>query len=107
MGDAARAMQVEQIDERDSGWAQRQAGDRLTYAVVRDDAERERANPGSGRGLVWLVAIDGNDTSDMDSAGRDVQRRMLRRRQTPVGISEADRAPTTVLDPYSDRPRRP
>lgn len=46
----AEALQV--ID-----WAQRQAGDRLTCAValVYDDAERERLNPGHGRGLVWLV----------------------------------------------------
>lgn len=88
-------------------WAQRQAGDRLTYAMalVRDDAERERVNPGFGRGLVWLVGIDGNDTSDDDSAERDVQQRMLRRRQTPVRIPEADRAPRTVLNPYSDDPR--
>src|SRR4051812_5846008 len=43
-------------------WAQRQAGDRLTYAValVYDDAERERLESGYGRGLVWLVGMDGN-----------------------------------------------
>lgn len=47
-------------------WAQRQAGDQLTYAValVRDDKERERINPGSGRGLVWLVGMDGNDSTE-------------------------------------------
>lgn len=53
-------------------WAQRQAGDRLTYAValVRDDAERERRNPGCGRGLVWLVGMDGNDTTEESSPAR-------------------------------------
>jgi hypothetical protein len=147
MGDAARAIQVQQVDERDSGWedstprfrvylhgsneasthgwtdtyditgadvlqvidwAQRQAGDQLTYAValVRDDAERERVNPGFGRGLVWLVGIDGNDTSDEGSTERDVQQRMLRRRQTPVGIPEADRVHRAATDPYSDGRRK-
>jgi hypothetical protein len=40
-------------------WAQRQAGDRLTYAValVRDDPDEKRRNPGYGRGLVWLVGM--------------------------------------------------
>lgn len=68
-------------------WAQRQAGDRLTYAValVRDDAEMERNNPGYGRGLVWLVGMDGNDDTDDDPAGRLVQQRMLARRRLPSG----------------------
>ena len=83
-------------------WAQRQAGDRLTYAValVRDDVERERRNPGCGRGLVWLVGADGNETTEEQSAGREVQRRMLRRRVDPVGVPEADRAPASVPNPY-------
>ncbi len=78
-------------------WAQRQAGDRLTYAValVRDDAERERHDPGCGRGLVWLVGADGNDTTDEGSAEREVQQRMLRRRRSPVAIPQIDRAPRT------------
>lgn len=76
-------------------WAQRQAGDRLTYAValVRDDTD-------SGRGLVWLVGTDGNETTEEQSAGREVQRRMLRRRSHPVRVPEGDRAPASVPDPF-------
>ena len=83
-------------------WAQRQAGDRLTYAValVRDDAQRERLNPGTGRGLVWLVGMDGNDTTDDESPESDVQRRMLLRRSAPVGLPPADGAPGDVPSPY-------
>lgn len=79
-------------------WAQRQAGDRLTYAValVRDEKER------SGRGLVWLVGMDGNASTDEGSAEREVQRRMLLRRLGPVGIPQADRAPETLPNPYAD-----
>jgi hypothetical protein len=85
-------------------WAQRQAGDHLAYAValVRDDQDSERANPGFGRGLVWLVGMDGNDSTDEGSAEREVQRRMLLRRLGPVGIPEADRAPETLPDPYAN-----
>ena len=84
-------------------WAQRQAGDRLTYAValVRDDAERERHNPGCGRGLVWLVGMDGNDTTEESSPDRDVQRRMLLRRDAPVRLGATDRAPLDAPQPYS------
>jgi hypothetical protein len=48
-----------------SDWAQRQAGDRLTYAValVCDDADMQRLSPGHGRGPVWLVGMDGHDQS--------------------------------------------
>ena len=83
-------------------WAQRQAGDRLTYAValVRDDGERERRNSGCGRGLVWLVGADGNETTGEQSAGREVLRRMLRRRVDQVGVPEADRAPASAPNPY-------
>src|ERR1700710_2385655 len=44
-------------------WAQRQAGTSLTFAValVYDDGAREQRSPGNGRGLVWLVGMDGND----------------------------------------------
>ena len=85
-------------------WAQRQAGSRLTYAValVRDDAEQERRNPGYGRGLVWLVGMDGNDGTEDDSEERAVQHRMLIRRRSPVGIPEADRAPRDVPSAYTD-----
>lgn len=81
-------------------WAQRQAGDTLTYAValVYDDAALEAQNPGSGRGLVWLVGMDGND----HPSGRresEVQRRMLARRKDPVVVPAADRIPP---DSYSD-----
>ena len=85
-------------------WAQRQAGDRLTYAValVRDDADEERRNPGYGRGLVWLVGMDGNDCTQDDPEGRAAQQRMLARRSSPVGIPEADRAPRDVSSPGTD-----
>lgn len=85
-------------------WAQRQAGDRLTYAValVRDDGERERLNPGFGRGLVWLVGMDGNDGTDEGTAEREVQQRMLLRRTDPVGIPETDRAPYGLPDSHGN-----
>lgn len=82
-------------------WAQRQAGDQLAYAValVRDDLDAERRNPGYGRGLVWLVGMDGNDTTGGGSAEQDVQRRMLTRRDHPVWIPQADRAPDDLPTP--------
>lgn len=85
-------------------WAQRQAGDRLTYAValVRDDPDEGRRNPGDGRGLVWLVGMDGNDCTDDDPERRAVQQRMLARRRSPVGIPEVDRTPRNVPGPYTD-----
>jgi len=65
-------------------WAQHQAGNRLTYAValVVDDAEMERTSPGQGRGLVWLVGMDGNDTA-LDAEEATAQDRMIRRRTQP------------------------
>ena len=44
-------------------WAQRQAGDRLTYAValVRDGRHGAH-NPGQGRGLVWPVDMAATTT---------------------------------------------
>ncbi len=83
-------------------WAQRQAGDRLTYAValVRDDPERERLNPGFGRGLVWLVGMDGNDTTGEESSEREVQRRMLLRRHSPLDIPTADQASDDLPGQY-------
>ena len=85
-------------------WAQRQAGDELTYAValVRDDPEKERRNPGYGRGLVWLIGMDGNDDTHGHPEEQAVQQRMLARRQQRVGIPEADRAPGDVASPYTD-----
>ena len=89
-------------------WAQRQAGHRLTYAValVRDDQEQERINPGCGRGLVWLVGMDGNDSTGEGSAEEDVQDRMLLRRLRPVGIPETDRAPDGLPSPYANDNQR-
>ena len=91
-------------------WAQRQAGDRMTYAValVRDDADEDRRNPGHGRGLVWLVGMDGNDTPRA-AEEVDRQHRMILRRTQPVGIPAADAMPPGVPDPFNDgtheRPR--
>ena len=66
-------------------WAQRQAGDALTYAIalVYDDEARERRHPDSGRGLVWLVGTDGSDNA-IDVLEEDRQRRMLARRFDPL-----------------------
>jgi len=65
-------------------WAQRQAGGRLTHAIalVDDDEARDRREPGSGRGLVWLVGMDGNDTAVSDEEAA-TQQRMLARRGEP------------------------
>lgn len=86
-------------------WAQRQAGDTLAYAIalVCDDKAAEQFNSGHGRGLVWLVGMDGNDTP-FDATEEDRQRRMLLRRATPIAIPTADRMPTDALDPDKDRP---
>lgn len=83
-------------------WAQRQAGDVLTYAValVRDDVEHARINPGRGRGLVWLVGMDGNDTTDPGSADDVTQQRMLARRHHRIDVADLDTMPTTVHEPY-------
>ena len=81
-------------------WAQQQAGDTRTYAValVRDDAAEEARDPGHGRGLVWLVGVDGNG-APWDEREADAQRRMLARRKNPVVVPVADRMPpTTVSD---------
>ncbi len=88
-------------------WAQRQAGDSLTYAValVHDDEAAEQRNPGHGRGLVWLVGMDGNDAST-EPQEADKQKRMLARRRDPVGIPSADQTPSGVSDPYNDGTER-
>ena len=84
-------------------WAQRQAGESLTYAValVYDDRAFEQLNPGCARGLVWLVGIDGN-TRAIDPAEAQAMHRMLARRREPVGVPTADRMPPDVPDPYND-----
>ena len=84
-------------------WAQRQAGDFLTYAValVYDDKAREQVNPGCARGLVWLVGMDGN-TNALNPEEAEILNRMLARRGEPVGVPSTDRMPPGVLDPYHD-----
>lgn len=79
-------------------WAQHQAGDQLTYALalVYDDADQERLDPGRGRGLIWLLGRDGNDVAHDEPTLAEAQQRMLRRRQDPVGIPAADRAPADL-----------
>lgn len=81
-------------------WAQRQAGDTLTYAIalVYDDDAQEALNPGCGRGLVWLVGMDGNGQPATDQEA-DVQHRMLARREDPVILPAADRIPTGLPQP--------
>ncbi|MEP9365578.1 hypothetical protein ABLE68_21600 [Nocardioides sp. CN2-186] len=71
-------------------WAQREAGGTRHYAIalVRDNRRED-----SSRGLVWLIGMDGND-SITDPPSLDRQRRMLVRMTDPVGIPEADRAPS-------------
>lgn len=77
-------------------WAQHQAGDSKTYAValVYDDAYLEQLHPGTGRGLVWLIGIDGNETPSDSTTG--IQQRMLARRAQPVRVPKADRMPSLV-----------
>ncbi|WP_017934736.1 hypothetical protein [Nocardioides sp. Iso805N] len=72
-------------------WAQKQAGDSLTYAValVYDDNAEDERNPGRGRGLVWLVGMDGNDTA-ATSREAETQERMLQRRRHPVRVCPTD-----------------
>lgn len=84
-------------------WAQRQAGDSLTFAValVHDDVAREELEPGRGRGLIWLVGMDGN-THPIDDGETATLNRMLARRRDPVGVPAADRMPDGVPDPYND-----
>ena len=72
-------------------WAQRRvAGTDGSYAValVRDDVER-------GRGLVWLVGIDGN-TNPWDAREEEQLARMLARRAQPVRVGPGDRMPSGV-----------
>jgi hypothetical protein len=84
-------------------WAQRQADASLTYAIalVYDDAAQEQMNPGFGRGLVWLVGMDGNDNATHPEE-EVTQQRMLARRRSPCDVPLADRMPHGVPDPYND-----
>lgn len=73
-------------------WAQREAGDSLTYAValVYDDKAEAQVNSGGGRGLLWLVGTDGN-TNARSSEETAVLDRMLVRRRDRVGVPQSDR----------------
>ena len=66
-----------------------------------DDDKDPRREPGRGRGLVWLVGMDGNDPAT-DPREDLILQRMLARRRQPVTVPEEDRMPTDVPDPYSD-----
>lgn len=84
-------------------WAQQQAGDELTYAValVYEDVENERMNPGCARGLVWLLGMDGNIDVEDDPDLHAVAQRMLARRHEPVAVPAADSTPDDVPQPYA------
>ncbi len=84
-------------------WAQRQAGELLTYAValVYDDQAEEQRDVGRGRGLVWLVGMDGNDYATDDWEVQS-QQRMIARRTAPIVVPPRDRMPGDVPDPYND-----
>lgn len=79
-------------------WAQIQAGDSRTYAValVYDDRAQEESHPGYGRGLVWLVGMDGNDQDPENPLVVAAQQRMLKRRSAPLVVPEADKMPADV-----------
>ena len=83
-------------------WAQRRAGDTLVYSValVYDD-EAQSGLTGHGRGLVWLVGMDGN-RAELDPAEAEIQRRMLARRREPIITSPGDEMPHGVAGPDSD-----
>jgi hypothetical protein len=79
-------------------WAQAQAGHTRTYAValVYDDDPTAGLNPSYGRGLVWLVGMDGNDHNPENPVVVATQHRMLNRRIAPVVVPEDDRMPMDV-----------
>jgi len=54
-----------------------------------------------GRGLVWLVGMDGND-QPTDPDEETTQQRRLARRRRPVDVPPADRMPPGLPDPYND-----
>ncbi|GAA4716181.1 hypothetical protein GCM10023349_39950 [Nocardioides conyzicola] len=84
-------------------WAQREAGDSLTYAValVYDDNAKAQLNSGGGRGLLWLVGTDGN-TNARSPEETAVLNRMLARRTDRVGVPQADRIPEGALSVGKD-----
>lgn len=85
-------------------WAQRQAGDRLTYAIalVYDDEARDSREPGTGRGLVWLLGMDGNNNAITDEEVA-TQQRMLARRAEHIGVPACDRMPADLPNPYGGK----
>ena len=114
-------------------WAQRQAGTGFTYAValVCEDKKQERTNPGFGRGLVWLVGIDGNDktaeglqrskfragcffaASAPSGSRRRIAPHTARQSPTPTTITSSKRHmahrhvwPREAADPMCGRPQR-
>ncbi len=84
-------------------WAQCRAGRELVYSValVYDDRGRQEANSGRGRGLVWLVGMDGNRV-DLTPAEAEVQARMLARLREPLGVPPGDRMPRGIAEPSDD-----
>jgi hypothetical protein len=98
-------------------WAQRQARAGavegrvpvLTWALalVRDDAEMERVNPGHGRGLIWLVGMDGNDNTEGYPEEQAVQRRMLLRKTHAILIPAVDTLPPGADHFIDGEERRP
>lgn len=80
-------------------WAQRIARNQRTFSIALIDG-RTRSGDVS---ITWLVGCDGNDdalagSSDVDQWVAAQQRRMLLRRQCPVGIAPFDEAPSADLD---------
>jgi hypothetical protein len=67
--------------------------------LVRDERDVAIAHPGRGRGLVWLVGIDGNQGA-LDPREAEMQNRMLARRQSPVIVPAADRMPAGVAERF-------
>jgi hypothetical protein len=88
-------------------WAQLQAGDSLTYAIalVYDDKASEQANAGNGRGLVWLVGMNGNTNAHPEETA--VLNRMLVRRGDRVGVPQSDRIHEGALSVGQDLIARP
>lgn len=83
-------------------WAQKHAGNSLTYAValVVDDLNEERRQPGRGRGLLWLIGRDGNDDYSDSPLELALQQRMLQRRTNPVGVPASDAMPPAAQPTY-------
>ena len=84
-------------------WAQREAGDSLTYAValVYDDKAEEQVTSGGGRGLLWLVGTDGN-TNAQSPEETEILNRMLVRRRDRVVVPQSDRVDAGALSVGAD-----